>query len=192
MYRNTYILASLLFCCVNFKALADENNAGVIHFTGEIIEPSCTISGDNGTDSTVKLGTYPTSRFAPGTGTESDLIPFSITLDNCPLQSDGLAAIQLTFNGSTTLTGSTSLLDVSKITTGGTTAATGIGIAISPVDDATQLLELNGSEGQVYIDLPTKSSDNIGADFVARYKSFTQTVTAGPADGDLTVNILYR
>ena len=192
MHRNRYILASLLFCCVNFKALADENNAGTIHFTGEIIEPSCTISGDNGTDSTVKLGTYPTSLFEPGPGTESDLIPFSITLENCPLQSDGLAAVQLTFNGPTTLTGSTSLLDVSKITTGGTTAATGIGIAISPADDATQLLKLDGSDGQVYIDLPTKSADSIGADFNARYKSFAQTVTAGPADGDLTVNILYR
>lgn len=34
--------------------------------------------------------------------------------------------------------------------------------------------------------------DTLTTNFNARYKSFTDKVTAGPADGDMTVNILYR
>jgi len=36
------------------------------------------------------------------------------------------------------------------------------------------------------------ADDILTTNFNARYKSFADTVTAGPADGDLTVNILYR
>lgn len=46
-----------LLSAYSFTALAAEMNAGTIHFTGEIIEPSCVIDGDNGTDSTIPLGT---------------------------------------------------------------------------------------------------------------------------------------
>ena len=188
---NKRILAAAILACASSSAFAAEMNAGKIHFTGEIIEPSCTISGDNGTDSTVPLGTYPTSLFTE-IGKESSLKDFKIKLVDCPLTSDGLPAVQLTFNGSTTLTGSTTLLDVSKISTTGNTAATGVGIAISPKNKDTELLKLDGTEGQVYIDLPTNTTDTISADFNARYKSFAANVTAGPADADLTVNILYR
>lgn len=189
MKRNLLIAIMALSSATAFSA---EMNAGKIHFTGEIIEPSCVIEGDSGgTDYTVPLGTYPTSLFtAPGV--ETDLVPLSITLKDCPLTSDGLAAVQLTFTGSTALTGSNTLLDVSKITTGGTTAATGVGIALSPDGHNTEHLKFDGSEGQVYIPLSTNASDNISASFNARYISFAQTVTAGPADADLTVNILYR
>ncbi|WOJ22863.1 fimbrial protein [Citrobacter koseri] len=166
-------------------------NAGTIHFTGQIIEPSCEIQGDDGTNSTVPLGTYPTSLFSTP-GTESTLAPFSIVLVDCPLKSDGLPAVQLTFNGTTALTGSSTLLDVSKITTAGDTAATGVGIAVSPENKDTQLITMDGGEGQVFIELPTLTGDSVQANFNARYKSFAQTVTAGPADADMTVNILYR
>lgn len=113
-------------------------------------------------------------------------------LADCPLTTDGLPAVQLTFNGTTTLTGSTSLLDVSKITTSGDAAATGVGIAVSPKDADTTLLKFDGTEEQVYIPLPSTTDDTIRASFYARYKSYSNAVTAGPADADLTVNILYR
>jgi type 1 fimbrial protein len=125
-------------------------------------------------------------------GKETTYMPSTITLANCPLKSDGLPAVQLTFNGPTTLTGTNTLLDVSKITTTGDTAATGIGVAVSPAGKDDQLITMDGAEGQVYIELATKSSDTIQADFNARYKSFAAEVTAGPADADMTVNILYR
>lgn len=185
------IAASVMLACLSASAFAAEMNAGKIHFTGEIIAPSCTISGDNGTDSTVPLGTYPTSLFET-LGTESTLKDFKIKLVGCPLASDGLPSVQLTFNGATALTNDVTLLDVSKISTTGATAATGVGIAISPKGKNTELLKMDGTEGQVYIDLPTNSTDTISADFNARYKSFAEKVTAGPADADLTVNILYR
>lgn len=185
------IIAGLSLATLSMNGFAAEMNAGTIHFTGEIIEASCTIQGDNGTDSTIPLGTYPTSLFTK-IGTESSLMQFSITLANCPLKSDGLPAVQLTFNGPTTLTGTKTLLDVSKITTTGETAATGIGVAVSLAGKDDQLITMDGAEGQVYIELATKSADTIKADFNARYKSFETAVTAGPADADMTVNILYR
>lgn len=185
------IFAGIALAAVSMNSFAAEMNAGTIHFTGEIIEPSCTIEGDNGTDSTIPLGTYPKSVFTE-VGKETTYMPFTITLANCPLKSDGLPAVQLTFNGPTTLTGTNTLLDVSKITTTGDNAATGIGVAVSPAGKDDQLITMDGAEGQVYIELATKSSDTIQADFNARYKSFAAEVTAGPADADMTVNILYR
>lgn len=185
------IIAGLALATLSMNGFADEMNAGTIHFTGEIIEPSCTIQGDNGTDSTIPLGTYPKSLFTE-VGKETTLMPFSITLANCPLKSDGLPAVQLTFNGPTTLTQTNNMLDVSKITTTGDAAATGIGVAVSPAGKDNQLITMDGAEGQVYIELATKSSDTILANFNARYKSYAADVTAGPADADMTVNILYR
>jgi len=185
------IFAGIALAAVSMNSFAAEMNAGTIHFTGEIIEPSCTIEGDNGTDSTIPLGTYPKSVFTE-VGKETTYMPFTITLANCPLKSDGLPAVQLTFNGPTTLTGTNTLLDVSKITTTGDTAATGIGVAVSPAGKNDQLITMDGAEGQVYIELATKLADTIQADFNARYKSFAAEVTAGPADADMTVNILYR
>lgn len=171
--------------------LAAENNAGTIHFTGEIIEPSCVIVGDSGTEYTVPLGSFPTSLFAT-IGKESDLVPVVITLKDCPMSSDGLAQVQLTFTGTTDLTESLSLLDVSKVSTSGTTAATGIGIALSPEGEDSTLIKFDGSDNQVYIPLPSQASTMISTSLNARYKSFAATVTPGPADADLTVNILYR
>ncbi|HBC5672279.1 fimbrial protein [Citrobacter koseri] len=191
MNARGHIISGALLALASTGTFAAELNAGTIHFTGQIIEPSCEIQGDDGTNSIVPLGTYPTSLFSTP-GTESTLAPFSIVLVDCPLKSDGLPAVQLTFNGTTALTGSSTLLDVSKITTAGDTAATGVGIAVSPENKDTQLITMDGGEGQVFIELPTLTGDSVQANFNARYKSFAQTVTAGPADADMTVNILYR
>ncbi|CAH6041632.1 fimbrial protein [Citrobacter koseri] len=191
MNARGHIISGALLALASTGIFAAEMDAGTIHFTGQIIEPSCEIQGDDGTNSIVPLGTYPTSLFSTP-GTESTLAPFSIVLVDCPLKSDGLPAVQLTFNGTTALTGSSTLLDVSKITTAGDTAATGVGIAVSPENKDTQLITMDGGEGQVFIELPTLTGDSVQANFNARYKSFSQTVTAGPADADMTVNILYR
>lgn len=184
-------LFAVLMALASTTAIAAEDNAGTIHFTGEIIEPSCVIVGDSGTDYSVPLGSFPTSLFTE-VGTASDLVPVTITLKDCPLTSTGLPAIQLTFKGPTTLTGSTTLLDVSKVTTAGTTAAEGVGIALSPEGEDATLISFDGSDSQVYIPLPSKASDTISTTLNARYISFASTVTPGPADADLTVNILYR
>ncbi|HDG1692016.1 TPA: type 1 fimbrial protein [Kluyvera georgiana] len=175
----------------SLNAHSAENGAGTIHFTGEIIEPSCTIDGDSGSDLNVPLGTWPTSLFST-VGVESEPVYIDIKLVDCPVTSDGLSAVQLTFNGTTALTGSNTLLDVSQISTSGDKAATGVGIALSPADKPTQLLAFDGSEGQVYINLPTVSTDSVWAHLQARYKSFATEVTPGPADADLTVNIVYH
>ncbi|QKN81424.1 fimbrial protein [Scandinavium goeteborgense] len=190
IFKPAIVLTTLLTLS-GINAHAAQNNAGIIHFTGEIIEPSCEIQGTDGTDSTVPLGTYITTAF-DASGAESDLTPFTITLADCPVTSTGLPAVQLTFTGVTTLTNSTSLLDVSTITTTGTTAATGVGIAVSPEGKDSQHLTFDGAEGQVYVDLPSVAGNIVKAKFNARYQSFADVVTAGPADADMTVNIVYR
>jgi len=197
--RYKLISAVILTMATTSSAFADEANAGKIHFTGELIEPSCVIEGDTDTDSTVPLGTYPTSLFnASGEGTESPLKPFTIVLKNCPVATTGLPQVQLTFQGTHALTGSTSLLDVSAITAaaenpgGSNPVATGVGIAVSPAGADTTLLTMDATEGQVYIDLPDTAGDAIIAEFNARYKSFAAVTTAGAADADMTVNIVYR
>lgn len=179
--------SALLAAVIAFSShatFASELNAGTIHFTGEIIDPSCEIAGDPGHDMTVPLGTYPTSLFTQ-IGAESTRTAFIIALDNCPLTTDGLPQIQLTFTGSSAVTKSTTLLDV----TGG---ATNVGIAISKFSAPTVLLDLDGTEDQVKINLPTTLGSRISETFLARYQSFAEGVTAGPANANLTVNILYR
>ncbi|HGK4844051.1 fimbrial protein [Kluyvera georgiana] len=191
MKINKSIIALAFLATFSLNAHSAENGAGTIHFTGEIIEPSCTIDGDSGSDLNVPLGTWPTSLFST-VGVESEPVYIDIKLVDCPVTSDGLSAVQLTFNGTTALTGSNTLLDVSQISTSGDKAATGVGIALSPADKPTQLLAFDGSEGQVYINLPTVSTDSVWAHLQARYKSFATEVTPGPADADLTVNIVYH
>ena len=83
-FKNNFMAGAVL-AAISMGSFAAEMNAGTVHFTGEIIEPSCTIQGDSGTDSTVPLGTYPKSLFK-AVGTESSLTPFSITLANCPVK----------------------------------------------------------------------------------------------------------
>lgn len=189
MKKGVVFLA--LLSAYSFNVSGAEMDAGTIHFTGEIIEPSCIIDGENGNESTIPLGTWPTSLFTT-VGTETDLVDVDIKLIDCPVTTEGLTSVQLTFNGPTVLTKSNTLLDVSQITTAGEAAATGVGIALSPINSPTTLLAFDGSEGQVYIPLSTESTDTIQAHLQARYKSFAQEVTAGPADADMTINILYR
>ncbi|WP_150319101.1 fimbrial protein, partial [Enterobacter hormaechei] len=71
------IIEGLTIETLSMNGFAAEMNAGTIHFTGEIIESSCTIQGDDGTDSTIPLGTYPISLFTD-VGTETALMPFSV------------------------------------------------------------------------------------------------------------------
>lgn len=187
------IILTTLLTMSSIHAHAAENNAGIIHFTGEIIEPSCEILGQDGTDSTVPLGTYPTSLFT-GPGVESQLKQFTITLVDCPVTSAGLPAVKLTFTGSTILTDSSTLLDVSQISTSGTAAAQGVGIAVTPNGKDTNYIKFDGTDSDVTVPLPDLANDAVEAIFNARYKSFAAAsdVKAGPADADMTVNILYR
>ncbi len=182
-FKHKALLATLI-AITSFGTFAAEMNAGTIHFTGEIIDPSCEIAGAPGHDITVLLGSYPSSLFT-AVNVESTRTPFRISLEDCPLSSVGLSQVQLTFTGTTTATGATNLLDV----TGG---ATNVGIAISKLATPDTLLELNGDEDQVFIDLPATTGSLISENFLARYKAFAVPVGSGPANANLTVNILYH
>ncbi|WEF29375.1 fimbrial protein [Klebsiella aerogenes] len=187
MNINYKILSGILLALISGHVLAEEDNAGTIHFSGEIVSPSCTME-----DGDVSLGTIAPSYFDVS-GKESAMVPFTITLSGCPLASDGLAAVQLTFNGPT-VSEDVNLLAVSKISTtaAGDDAATGVGIALSEDGNDNELIPMDGSEGHIWVGLPTVDGSNVSANFNARYKSYSATVTPGPADADMTVNILYH
>lgn len=188
MKRNIFIyLLLVLSTSTAFAArgnVAAEDNAGKIHFTGEIIAPSCVVVGDDGTGTTynVPLGTYPTSLFKT-VGTETPLTPVPIELKDCPVKSDGLANVQLTFSG-VTVAGAPEELIVSE--------AEGVAIVLSELDHDTTLIKFDKSSGQVFIPLSTSATDTISTMLNARYKSISSTVTAGEANADLTINILYE
>lgn len=187
MKRNIFVCLLLALSTSTAIAargnVAAEDNAGKIHFTGEIIAPSCVVVGDGGTtEYKVPLGTYPTSLFKT-VGTETPLTPVPIELKDCPVKSDGLAAIQLTFSG-TTVAGSPDRLAVSE--------AGGVAIVLSELDHDTTLIKFDKSSGQIYIPLSTSATDTISTMLNARYKSISSTVTAGEANADLTINILYE
>ncbi|WP_312982750.1 fimbrial protein [Atlantibacter sp.] len=177
-------------CAANGYAggLKSDLNMGKIHFTGEVIEAACEIDG--GSDINVPLGQVPTAQFQQ-VGDHSKLTEFTIDLVNCPTNDTGIQA-DLTFSGVTTLTGSKTLLDVSKITTDGTTAATGVGIALSVKDHDDTLISFDGAEDQVPLELMPLKEDTVQVYLNARYVSFSPTVTAGPADADLSLNIVYK
>ncbi|MDL4618945.1 fimbrial protein [Citrobacter amalonaticus] len=182
------LFTGLILAACMTPAHADTPSDGVIHFTGEIIEPSCTIDSTN---NTVLLGSYPTSDFTD-IGHKTDPVSFIVKLDNCPVQTDGLSAIQLVLGG-TPVPGRDDLLAVSQITSPGTTAATNIGIAVSTDAPTPQPVQFN-SEDQVWVNLP--DPDGVGnpimQSFLASYQSYAAGVTAGPADADMTITILYR
>lgn len=191
MSIKKYAFLAALIAASTSSAYAAGMNAGIVHFTGDIIEPSCVIDGDSGVDNNVPLGTYLTTLFTD-IGAVSPLKDFRIKLKDCPLKTTGLPQVQLTFEGTTALTGSKTLLDVSQIATTGGTAATGVGIAVSKKGTPDTRLTMDGAENQIFIDLPTGSTDTVMVDLQARYVSFAKTVTAGPADADMTVNIIYH
>lgn len=176
-----------IFCCLllavstSTAVAAPEDNAGTIHFTGEIIEPSCVIVGDTGTTYNIPLGTYPTSYFNT-VGKETDPVPVVISLKNCPVKSNGLANVQLTFTGPTA--GAPDKLAVST--------ATGVSIVLSNTGQDQELIKFDKTPGQVFVPLTTSTTDTLTASLDARYKSIAATVTAGAANADLTINILYQ
>ena len=194
MSRKINLLASLLFALSATAAYADDypSTTSTIHFTGSIIEPTCEFA--NGTDANVALGTFSVSDFTSAGANAPRSTVFTINLNKCPTPTSGLPKVQLTFTGPT-VTDHPELLSVSKKTTAdaGDTAATNIWIAINIGSEVTtNKLRLDGTEEQIYIDLPSAAGSQISQDFTARYVAYALPVTAGPADADMVVNLLYR
>lgn len=185
MHSKKLLLATVLLALSSTSVYAEgeATGDGVIHFTGNIVNASCVIDGDSGgKELTVALGTFPITDFAES-GMTSPPVDFDIKLKDCPVKTDGLPAVQLTFEGAT-VSGNNTILALS-----GADAATGIGIVVNYAGTA---LTLDGSADQVAVDLPDVAGSGARESFTAHYKSTSATVTAGPANADLTVNILYK
>ncbi|WP_052283473.1 fimbrial protein [Kluyvera genomosp. 1] len=187
MYWKTTLLALSLFTIGSSPTWADETNAGEIHFTGEIINPSCEISGDSGKNINVYLGSPAPSYFTKNNG-KSDDVAVPITLIHCPVATDGLSKVQLTFTGTPVDTRT----DMVALDAGG---AEGVGITLSTEEDLDTYLDITGAEGQTYVDLPETADGTITTQVEARYVSISGTeegVTPGAANAKVTVGILYR
>ena len=187
MYWKTTLLALSLFTLGSTPSWADETNAGEIHFTGEIISPSCEISGDSGKNINVYLGSPAPSYFTENSG-KSDDIAVPIALTKCPVATDGLSQVQLTFTG-TPVSGKTDMLELDP---GG---AEGVGITLSSEEDRSTYLDITGAEHQVYVPLPSTVDGVVTTTLEARYVSLSGTsegVTPGAANAKVTIGILYR
>lgn len=188
MHLNKSLSALALLTLISTSAWADEGPSGIIHFTGDIINPSCKIVGEGGTtDSTVKLGSYPPSTFS-ALGEKSTNMKFVLTLKDCPVATDGLDQIQLTFSGDT-VPGSDDVLALDAASTAG-----GVGISVVSENDKTLNLNMKGEEGQLFIPLMT-SAGNITTNLFARFQSIVATpaeITPGTASSQMIVNIVYH
>ena len=187
MYWKTTLLALSLFTLGSSPSWADESNAGEIHFTGEIINPSCEISGDSGKNINVYLGSPAPSYFTENNG-KSDDVAIPISLIHCPVATDGLSQVQLTFTG-TPVSEKTDMLALDA------DGAQGVGITISTEEDRATNLDITGAEHQLYIPLSETPDGVISTTLSARYVSLSGTkqgVTPGAANAKVTVGILYR
>ena len=62
MNARGHIISGALLALASTGTFAAELNAGTIHFTGQIIEPSCEIQGDDGTSEGWQLERSETDR----------------------------------------------------------------------------------------------------------------------------------
>lgn len=152
--------------------------AGIVNFTGEIIDAACDVDVAS-QNQTVVLGTYNKSEFT-AVGDKTAATKFNIVLKNCP---SSVNTAKVRFDGTPDLADS-NLLAIDSSVAG---AATGVAINLMTADKAD--LPLHGSNGYSYA-LST-IQDNV-LNFYAQYKSTVTAVTAGPANSVANFSVVYN
>ncbi len=149
---------------------------GTINFTGEIIDKTCTVAPDSKSKA-VNLGKVAVSALTGTKGSKAAPTPFTLKLTSCPAS---VTAATLTFDGARDIT-NPELLQVP----GGPGVADGVGIEIA---------DKNGTRIPLYTASPdyTVNSGDTTLDFVARYVSTKDTVTAGTANAVAQFTLNYQ
>ncbi|EST58004.1 fimbrial protein [Proteus cibi] len=168
-----FIASSSIFAVNNVLA-AD----GTIDFTGEIIDNACELA--SGSDA-LKVNLGKVSKTAlPSTGSTAAATKFTIKLINCPTT---VSSAAVKFDAES-YSGDDSVIALKKETG----VASGVGIQIT--DDTNTVVPLF-TASKIY---PLKTGAGVvnNLDFRARYIAKSDTVTAGPANGNATFTINYN
>lgn len=150
---------------------------GVVNFTGEIVNSTCTIDLGENREKTVVIGRYPSSAF-PSAGSVSPATAFTLTLTGCEP-----GEYKLRFEGVAT-DSDPQLLKVE----GG---AEGVGVEILNASNEAVPINMNTDSEHLLL----KVDDQGGAaifNLKARYKSLAQTVTPGEANASANFTIEYK
>lgn len=152
---------------------------GQVNFTGEIIDAACTVVNTPANPLEVKLGKVARSSFTQS-GDRSSATGFTLKLTDCP---STVSTASVKFDG-TSVAGDNSVLALTQESG----VATGVGIQLS--DDANTVLPLFTASKAYALQSGTGVVNNL--DFVARYISTSNNVTAGPANSMASFTINYN
>lgn len=149
---------------------------GAVHFTGTIVDSTCSITNTVGNPLEVNLGRVSKTIFKDA-GDASNKVKFSIALTDC--NSVAVPKTNVTFEG-TPASGDNTVIaldDESGV-------ATGVGVKL--YDKSGADLPLNTAS----TDYDLVAGDN-NLDFFASYVATSTTVTSGPASATANFNIVY-
>lgn len=163
-------------CCllVAGHALASD---GTIHFTGSIVDQTCTV--DSGSQNlNVDLGSVAQTALNGAAGMKATPTKFTLSLSDCP---DTVAAANVKFDGTSDGVNQ-NLLALDS----GSGIATGVGIEIADKNGTAIPLHTASSD----YTLTSTGTNNL--DFVARYVSTGTAVTSGTAEATSQFTINYK
>ncbi|HHD7444736.1 TPA: fimbrial protein [Citrobacter braakii] len=152
--------------------------AGQVNFTGEIIDAGCDVINTASNPLRVELGQVAKSEFV-NVGDTAAATGFNIQLTNCPAT---VSTASIKFDG-TALNGDNSLLQLTQ----DAGVATGVGIQLSDASGAVVPL----AQPSVAYFLQSGSIMN-NLQFTARYKSVSDNVSPGPANGVANFSVIYN
>lgn len=151
---------------------------GQINFTGEITDQGCKVSNTPTAPLNVAMGKISTGSFH-GAGSTASATKFTLKLTECP---STVSTATIAFDG-TSLNGNNTILAL----TGGTGAATGVGIQLS--DDSNTVVPLF-MKSKAYTLKSGSESNNL--EFVARYIATADEVKPGAANATANFTIHYN
>ncbi len=175
MKKNLIAVAVLASSAFGISAFAAD---GQVNFTGEIIDAGCTVVNTPSNPLQVTLGSVARSAFTQA-GDTAAATGFTLQLTNCPAT---VNTASVKFDG-TAANGDNSVLALTQ--TAG--VATGVGIQLS--DASQNVLPLYTASAAYSLQSGTAVNN---LDFVARYISTSNTVTAGPANSMASFTINYN
>ncbi|MDI6539107.1 fimbrial protein [Pantoea ananatis] len=158
------------------------SNSGTVKFTGQIVNAACAVNV-NSTSQIVKMGQAKTSTLNQA-GNVSNLVPFSIQLDNC--DSTVSSKVQFAFTGNAVSASNLNVLQVDGSAAG---SATNVGVQI--LDSAGTALNFAGTNGPSWSTATNLANGTNIIPFEARYYA-TGVSTPGQADASATFAVQYN
>ncbi|ELY7488951.1 fimbrial protein [Cronobacter turicensis] len=172
----TTTLAAL--ACSSPLTWAASTGEGQINFTGEILDAACEVINSLSSPLAVDLGKVSKTAFT-GVGSTTNITSFFLELKNCP---ETVTKASIKFGGNAD-TDNANVLAL----TGGTGAASGVGIQLVDADGTP----LNLYTASADYALQTGTATN-NLEFGARYIQTGAAVTAGTANGSSTFTVTYN